>query len=108
MEYLYFIFAEFLAKHNLSESIAMILFPIIPFCIIAAIMMVAVILLVLAERKILGFFTQRKGPNRVGPWGLFQTIADAIKLLCKENITPESSDKYLFMIAPLWAFIPVM
>src|SRR5574344_599698 len=108
MEYLYFIFAEFLAKHNLSESIAMILFPIIPFCIIAAAMVAAVIVLVLAERKLLGFFTQRKGPNRVGPWGIFQTVADAIKLLCKEDIVPKCADKFLFSLAPLISFIPVM
>src|SRR5574344_101100 len=108
MEYLYFIFAEFLAKHHFTEIIAMITFPIIPFCVIAAVMMVAVIALVLAERKLLGFFTQIKGPNRVGFWGVFQTIADAIKLLCKEDIIPSCADKFLFTIAPLISFIPVM
>ena len=44
--------------------------------------------LVLAERKILGFLQVRTGPNRVGPWGLLQPIADALKLLVKEDITP--------------------
>jgi NADH-quinone oxidoreductase subunit H len=101
-------FVNLLSKFHLPESIAMIIFPILPFCIIAAAMILIVLILVLAERKILGFFTQRKGPNRVGLWGLFQTIADAIKLLCKEDIIPAKADKFMFSIAPLISFIPVM
>ena len=62
----------------------------------------------LAERKLLGFFTQRKGPNRVGFWGVLQTVADAFKLLCKENITPKGVDRFLFNLAPIIIFIPVM
>lgn len=108
MEYLYFLYIDFLHKYNLPEVLGMITFPILPFCIIAAVLIVVVIFLVLAERKVLAFFTQRKGPNRVGPWGLFQTIADAIKLLCKENITPDSADRFMFNLAPLLAFVPVM
>lgn len=108
MEYLYFLYLDFLNKYNLPELVATLTFPILPFCIVAAALVVIVIFLVLAERKVLAFFTQRKGPNRVGPWGLFQTIADAIKLLCKENITPNTADKFLFNIAPLLAFVPVM
>ena len=64
--------------------------------------------MVLAERKLLGFFTQRKGPNRVGYWGLLQTLADAFKLLLKENITPAGADRFLFNLAPILVFIPVM
>lgn len=108
MDYLYFLYIDLLHKYNLPEFIATITFPLLPFCIVAAALIVAVLLLVLMERKVLAFFTQRKGPNRVGPWGLFQTIADAIKLLCKENITPVGTDKLLFNLAPLIAFVPVM
>src|SRR5574344_1793625 len=108
MEYFYFLFSEFLTNHGLPESIAMFSFPVIPFCIIAAVMIVSVIILVLAERKILGYFTQRKGPNRVGYWGIFQTIADAGKLLCKEDIIPNGADKLLFTIAPVISFVPVI
>lgn len=108
MEHLYFMFVDFLNNYNLPESVAMITFPLLPFCIVAAALILVVLMLVLAERKILAFITQRKGPNRVGPWGLFQTIADAIKLLCKENITPDGAEKVMFNLAPLLAFIPVM
>lgn len=112
MEYLYFLYVDFLNKFNLpfhlSEGIAMLTFPLFPFCVIAAALILVVLFLVLAERKVLAFFTQRKGPNRVGPWGLFQTIADAIKLLCKEDIVPTGAEKLMFNIAPLIAFVPVM
>lgn len=108
MDYLYFLYIDLLHKYNLPEFIGTITFPLLPFCIVAAALVVIVIFLVLAERKVLALFTQRKGPNRVGPWGLFQTIADAIKLLCKENITPTGAEKFMFTLAPLLAFIPVM
>ena len=51
--------------------------------------------------------TQRKGPNRVGFGGVLQTIADAFNLLCKENITPDKSDKFLFNLAPILVFVPM-
>ena len=106
MNYLYFLYIEYLSKYNIPSIIGSITFYIIPFCIIAAALLVVILFLVLAERKLLGYFTQRKGPNRVGYWGLLQTLADAFKLLCKENITPKNSDKLLYNIAPILAFIP--
>ncbi|MEI8129556.1 MAG: complex I subunit 1 family protein, partial [bacterium] len=108
MEYLYFLYIELLHKYNLPEFIGMTTFPLLPFCVVAVALILVVLFLVLMERKVLAFFTQRKGPNRVGPWGLFQTIADAIKLLCKENITPTGAEKFMFNLAPLLAFVPVM
>lgn len=108
MDYLYFLYIDLLHKYKLPEAIGMITFPLLPFCIVAAALIVVVIFLVLLERKFLAFLTQRKGPNRVGPWGLFQTIADAIKLLCKENITPACVEKFMFNLAPLLAFVPIM
>ncbi len=56
--------------------------------------------LVLAERKILGFIQVRTGPNRVGPWGLFQPIADIMKLLVKEDVIPSKAVKWAFVLAP--------
>jgi NADH-quinone oxidoreductase subunit H len=61
---------------------------------------------ILFERKIIGYMQLRIGPNRVGPWGLFQTIADVLKLLLKEDIIPEKADKTLFAIAPIISYAP--
>lgn len=108
MDYLYFLYIDFLNKYHLPSAIAMITFPLLPFCMVAAALILVVLFLVLLERKVLALFTQRKGPNRVGPWGLFQTIADAIKLLCKEDIVATGTEKVMFNIAPLIAFVPVM
>ena len=101
------LYIEFLAKYNIPKLFGDITFYVIPFCIIAVAILVIVLALVLVERKLLGFFTQRKGPNRVGFWGVLQTVADAFKLLCKENITPEKADRFIFNLAPILAFVPM-
>lgn len=61
----------------------------------------AVAYLVLIERKVAGYFQDRVGPNRVGPWGIFQPIADGVKFILKEEIVPAGADKALFLIAPV-------
>ena len=98
MNFLYCWYLDLLTKHNFPEIIGIATFPLIPFIIIISVLVLTVLVLVLAERKLLGFFTQRKGPNRVGLWGSLQTIADAIKLLFKENINLDASDKFIFNI----------
>ena len=108
MNYLYFLYIEFLSKHNIPQLFGDITFYVIPITIVFAALLVVVLLLVLAERKLLGWFTQRKGPNRVGLWGLLQTLADALKLLCKENITPKGVDRFLFNLAPIVMFAPAL
>lgn len=62
--------------------------------------------MVLCERRALALFTVRKGPNRVGPDGLLQTAADAVKLLFKEDITPRGADAFMFTLAPIVFFAP--
>jgi NADH-quinone oxidoreductase subunit H len=64
--------------------------------------------LVFAERRILAWVQDRKGPNRVGPFGLLQPLADLIKLLTKEDFLPASADKWLFYLAPAMAAIPAI
>ena len=63
-------------------------------------------MLVMAERRICAAIQNRIGPNRVGPMGLLQPLADVIKLLFKEDIIPDRADRALFSLAPLLAFAP--
>jgi NADH-quinone oxidoreductase subunit H len=75
---------------------------------IVAPLMVCVAYLTYAERKIIGWMQVRIGPNRVGPLGLLQPIADAVKLLMKEVIIPSGSNKALFIIAPMLSIAPAL
>ena len=76
--------------------------------LIVAVLMLAVAYLTLAERKVIGYIQMRIGPNRVGPRGLFQPIADGLKLLLKEVIVPTRSNLYLFVLAPVLAIGPAL
>ena len=98
MEYLNILFSEL-------YKIAFVLIPVL----------VSVTLIVWLDRRIWGAVQKRKGPNVVGPFGLLQTIADALKYIFKEIIIPASSNKIIFILAPIvtmtlalvaWAVIP--
>ena len=83
--------------NELLITLALILIKLV---LIFAVVLTMAAYLVLAERKILGRMQLRYGPNRVGPFGLMQPLADVIKLLSKEDFIPDSADKPLFFIAP--------
>ena len=68
-------------------------------------LLIAVAYLTLAERRVIGFMQLRKGPNVVGPFGMFQPFADALKLMAKETILPAGADKVVFILAPMLTFI---
>ena len=83
--------------------------------VIAFPLMLAVAMIIYAERKIWAAIALRRGPNVVGPWGLLQSFADGLKVFLKETIIPTSANKGLFLIAPIvtftvalivWAVIP--
>jgi len=71
--------------------------------VIIIFVLLAVALLTLVERKVLGYIQARKGPNVVGPYGVLQPITDGLKLFIKEPIRPSTSSPFLFLAAPTLA-----
>jgi NADH-quinone oxidoreductase subunit H len=88
----------------------LILLTALKITVILVVFLTAIAYTVLMERKVLGFIQLRYGPNRVGPWGLLQPLADLVKLLFKEDFTPPMVNKVLFVMAPMitaiTAFLP--
>src|SRR3989338_11718328 len=92
----------------LSDQILTLIWILIKiFCIVIPLVF-CVAYLTYAERKVIAYMQDRIGPNRVGWYGLLQPIADAVKLLHKEIITPKPSNRYLFAIAPILSFAPAL
>ena len=86
------------------ESVAQTAFPWVVWFIAVLIAFQGVLMIVaytvLAERKVLGWIQGRIGPNRVGPFGLLQVVADGVKIFMKEDWVPPFADKAVFVIAP--------
>ena len=104
------------AGWGMPELWANVLVGFLGIFILIALLMVLDIVLVWIERKVVSRFQSRIGPNRVGPFGLIQPFADIIKLLIKEDTTPEGADRALYNLAPilsmmsvliLWAVVPL-
>ena len=71
-----------------------------------ALLLVAVMFMIWFERKLISDMQNRIGPNKAGPWGLLQTLADGIKLFFKEDLIPDRSDRKVFMLAPYLSLVP--
>jgi len=76
--------------------------------LVATIPLITVIFLIWIERKVAARVQDRIGPNRVGPFGLLQSVADAVKMITKEDITPTGADKFIYNLAPIIAFASVI
>ena len=89
-------------------SVFPLVWTLLKIVLIIAPLLLGVAYLTFWERKVIGWMQVRIGPNRVGPWGLIQPIADGVKLLMKEVVIPTGSDKSVFLIAPMFAFAPAL
>ncbi len=101
---------------GMNEIAAQVLIGFLGVLVLLSLLMVLDIALVWVERKVVSRFQSRIGPNRVGPFGLIQPFADIIKLLIKEDTTPEGADRWVYNLAPilsmmsvlvLWAVVPL-
>ena len=85
-----------------------IVFTIIKILIIVTVILLAVAYMTYAERKVIGAMQVRLGPMHTGPYGLLQPIADAVKLIAKEDLTPDMVDRPVFILAPLLTMVPAL
>ena len=82
--------------------------PLLKILVVLNATLVAVTYMVLLERKVIAWAQSRLGPMRVGPYGILQPVADAIKLMIKEDITPVRADKWVFTAAPIISMVPAL
>src|SRR5512143_4213320 len=84
----------------MTESMVTFIIIFVTLSLVLGITLTLAAYMVLAERKLLGRMQNRYGPNRVGPYGLLQPLADVIKLITKEDILPDEADGFILQIAP--------
>jgi NADH-quinone oxidoreductase subunit H len=82
--------------------------PLVKILVVLNATLVAVTYMVLLERKVIAWAQSRLGPMRVGPYGVLQPVADALKLMLKEDITPVMADKWVFTVAPIISMVPAL
>ena len=82
--------------------------PLLKILIVLNATLVAVTYMVLLERKVIAWAQSRLGPMRVGPYGVLQPVADAVKLMIKEDITPVRADRWVFTVAPIISMVPAL
>lgn len=88
------------------QVMTFLVWPTFKFLIAFAVVQGMVAGMTYIERRVLAFMQARLGPNRVGPWGLFQAIADPVKLMLKEDIVPTSAERVSFFLAPILPLVP--
>lgn len=97
-----------LTSWGLSSGLVNFILALLGVVIVATSLLVLDVFLVWVERKVVARFQDRLGPNRLGPFGLIQPVADIIKLLIKEDITPVGADKIIYNLAPIFALATVL
>lgn len=90
------------------SDILLVVWTVIKVVLIIAPLLFVIAYVTFCERKVLGWMQARLGPNRVGPWGLIQPLADGLKFMLKEVIIPSGADKAVFLLAPVFAFAPAL
>lgn len=101
-------FVQCLLNLGIAPDLAQFINILLGVVLVATVPLVTVIMLIYIERKVAARVQDRIGPNRVGPYGLLQSVADAVKLLTKEDITPLGADKFIYNLAPIIAFASVI
>ncbi len=110
------VWTGFLVNLGLSSQWIAFVNKLVAALLLTALPVTIVVFTIMGERKIIGRFQDRLGPNRVGPYGFLQTVPDVVKLLTKEIITPTNVDKVMYNVAPalsviavilIWAVMPI-